>query len=368
MKMLPLMISVGKPKIYNLKSRFIRDFFLAISFLLVVGCATSSSESKDKYSVVLQGNTQGTTYLVKYISTDSTLLKKSTIDSILANYDKELSTYLSSSLISQFNNNEVFSVDLKKTAYFERVYTRGVDIMKQTDGAFNVTVKPLLDVWKIEANEIYPNPDSSLVDSIQRLVADFGFVIKGDKLYKKKSTAQLDVNAIAQGDAVDVLVITLRELGCTDFMVEIGGELYVSGKNSYGEDWKIGVDKPIEGSSSANREIQLIIELTDRAVATSGSYRKFVERNGVKYSHTIDPRTGYPVTHQLLSVTVLADDCLTADAYATAFMVMGKDSAFKFIEEHTELNLDAYFVYMNDNNRLEELKTPKFAGLIRTDR
>ncbi len=162
------------------------------------------------------------------------------------------------------------------------------------------------------------------------------------KVTKDSPGIKFDSNAIAQGQSVDVVADFLKQRGIVNYMVEIGGEVKAEGKNAKSKLWRIGVDKPIDDPDATNRELKAVIALENKALATSGNYRKFYIRDGVKYSHTIDPKTGYPVNHSLLSVTVVASDCTSADGYATAFMVMGFDKTVKFLASHPELT--AYLI------------------------
>ena len=159
----------------------------------------------------------------------------------------------------------------------------------------------------------------------------------------------LDMNAIAQGYAVDVLCEFLESKGIINYLVEIGGEIKTRGHNPRGTEWKVGIDRPIEGLQIPGVDLQAIVEISDRSLATSGNYRKFYEKDGVKYSHTIDPKTGYPVQHGLLSATVLAGDCMRADAYATGFMVMGYEKSREFLLNQS--GLDAYLIYNDEEGK-----------------
>jgi thiamine biosynthesis lipoprotein len=170
--------------------------------------------------------------------------------------------------------------------------------------------------------------------------------IEGEKFVKEQEGIMLDMNAIAQGYAVDVLAEFLERENIENYLVEIGGEVRTRGQNRFGLDWRIGIDKPIDGLQVPGVAMQAIVQMSGRSLATSGNYRRFYEKDGIKYSHTIDPVTGYPVQHGLLSATVVAGDCMHADAYATAFMVMGYEKARSFLEEHP--SLDAYFIYNDE--------------------
>ena len=210
--------------------------------------------------------------------------------------------------------------------YFLTCFECAKEIYESTNGAFDITVAPIVNAWGFgftEAVEV----DSSLIDSLlQYLGMDSVGIVEG-KIWKEKDGIMLDMNAIAQGYAVDVLCEFLESKGIINYLVEIGGEIKTRGHNPRGTEWKVGIDRPIEGLQIPGVDLQAIVEISDRSLATSGNYRKFYEKDGVKYSHTIDPKTGYPVQHCLLSATVLAGDCMRADAYATGFMVMGYEKS-----------------------------------------
>ena len=246
-----------------------------------------------------------------------------------------------------------------------------------SNGAFDPTVYPLVDGWGF-MKDVEIVPDSATVDSLRNLVGfqdgnHFKFLYQLDslgnsipacKIVKNNKNAKLDFNAIAQGLAVDIIAEKLESKGAKNYFVEIGGEIRVCGLNTEGSLWRIAIDKPIENSSAEDREYQEIIMLKDKSVATSGSYRKFYEKEGIKYSHTIDPKTGYPVQHTLLSATVVADNCGTADAMATAFMVMGAEKSIQFLNEHPELGLEVYLIFNNSKGRLETYYTKNFRDLL----
>ena len=175
------------------------------------------------------------------------------------------------------------------------------------------------------------------------------------RVAKDDPRIMLDFSAIAKGYGSDRVARVLDSCGIKNYMVEIGGEVVVKGHNRHGNPWGIGINKPIDDSLSTNQELQTVLRLQDCAIATSGNYRNFYYKDGVKYAHTIDPRTGYPVQHSLLSATVIADNCMRADALATAFMVMGVDSAMAYCERHSEI--DGYFIVAADSGRYEVLRT-----------
>ncbi|MCH7859882.1 MAG: FAD:protein FMN transferase [Candidatus Marinimicrobia bacterium] len=217
---------------------------------------------------------------------------------------------------------------------------------ERTDGAFDPTVAPLVNAWGFGFTEGASDVDSAMIDSILNYVNYKLVRLENHKIAKDKPGVMLDFNAIAQGYTVDVLADFLESKGIDNYLIELGGELKARGKNQDEKWWKIGIDKPVENINE--REIEAVIELKNKALATSGSYRKFYVKDGIKYSHTIDPKTGYPVNHSLLSATVLANDCMTADAYATAFMVIGIEKANAFLKENKDLDLDVYFIYSTE--------------------
>ncbi|MFC2112733.1 FAD:protein FMN transferase [Bacteroidota bacterium] len=291
--------------------------------------------------IKLSGYTQGTTYNITYQSPDSTNYQEN-IETILAGFDLSLSTYMDSSLISRFNQGEM---GLNPDTYFETCFNCAEEVNKATGGAFDITIAPVVNAWGFgftEAAEV----DSFMISSLLEYVGMEKVGIEEGIIVKHKDGVMLDMNAIAQGYSVDVLAGFLEGEGLKNYLVEIGGEVKTRGRNPRGTGWKVGIDRPIEGLQIPGVDLQAIIEITDLSLATSGNYRKFYEKNGMKYSHTIDPKTGYPVHHGLLSATVLADDCMRADAYATSFMVMGFEKSREFLINQDEL--DVYLIYNNE--------------------
>jgi thiamine biosynthesis lipoprotein len=344
---------------------------LSIVSLLAL-LALSCNRPDEATTYVMVGDTQGTTYRIKYWG-DSLANYQSGIDSLLLEIDTSLSTYLPGSIISQVNAQKSTVVD----AFFSAVFTRSVEINKITGGAFDPSVMPLVSAWGFGPAEV-PQIDTTLIDSLRSLVglSRFGIYfslwknaqnIKLDTSYliKTINEIQLDFNGIAQGYSVDVLAAYLEHKTVTNYLIEVGGEIKAKGANPSGERWLIGIDKPED--HLRERPLQATVALMDNAIATSGSYRKFYELNGTKYSHTIDPFTGYPVTHSLLSATVMTQECMSADAYATAFMVMGLNSSRRFLEQHEELALEAYFIYADENGKHLTYTTPGLEMLLNED-
>ena len=325
--------------------------------ITIIGLFIISCNQKPKSSyITFRGFTQGTTYKITYESYDSTDYQNE-IDYLLAEFDTSLSTYNKFSVISKINNNESEVTDF----YLRTVFKKSEEVCKNTNGAFDITVAPLVNAWGFG----FKNKEeitNALIDSLLGFVGFQNICIKDSVIIKQDPRVMIDVNAIAQGYSVDIVADFLEEKGIINYLVEIGGEVKTKGVNKKSEEWKIGIDKPIDNNNIPGENLQAIVKLSDKSLATSGNYRKFYERNGVKYSHTINPKTGYPVTHSLLSATVIANDCMTADAYATAFMVMGLEDAFNLVEKLP--NIEAYFIYSNEDGTFQERATLKMQGLI----
>jgi len=222
------------------------------------------------------------------------------------------------------------------------VFRESARVYQVSGGAFDITLAPLINAWGFGPGE-QEDLDSAMVDSLLQFVGMDKISLRGDEVHKTDPHVQLNVNAIAQGYAVDVISAYLQELGCRNYMVEIGGEIRTRGVNAKGNFWRIGVDRPEFGNMIPGEQLQVIITVHNRSLATSGNYRKFYEKDGVMITHSIDPATGFPKESSLLSVTILADECMTADAYATTCMVLGLEKAKVFVEDLKRV--DAYFIY-----------------------
>jgi thiamine biosynthesis lipoprotein len=314
-----------------------------IKFLLpILACIIffTGCKSNKKSLITVEGNAQGTTYHISYLSDDG-INHKTVIDSLLNKIDASMSTWLPNSIISRINNNDN-SVIVDQ--YFIDVFNKSLEVSEKTDGLFDVTVGPLVNSWGFGSTK-KATQDSNTIDSVLHFVGYKMVKLEDNKIIKAKPEIKIDFNAIAQGYSVDIIANYLESKGINNYLVELGGELKAKGKKE-NENWKVGIDKPNEKESS-ERELEAVIELNNKALATSGNYRKFYEEGGQKFSHIINPRTGYPAKQNLLSATVIADDGITADAYATAFMVMGLKKSIQFLEANKELKLEVYFIYDN---------------------
>ncbi|HEY0732834.1 MAG TPA: FAD:protein FMN transferase [Chitinophagaceae bacterium] len=301
---------------------------------------------KNDKPVQLIGEAQGTTYSITYFS-DGNISYKNDVDSILKSIDQSLSTYVPNSIISKINKNDTTVV---VDRYFTDVFNKALEISTLTDGAFDITVAPIVNAWGFGFTK-KAEVDSAMIDSLIQYVGYKRIRLDNQKVIKPAPEVMLDFNAIAQGYTVDLLASFLESKRIRNYMIELGGEVKTKGKKKDNTPWKIGIDQPNETETNG-RPLQAIIQLENQALATSGNYRKFYIENGKKYAHIIDPKTGYPVNHNLLSATVIAKDCMTADAFATSFMVMGMEKAKQFLSEHKNLGLEVFFIYEENGSLL----------------
>ena len=307
-------------------------FFLPL--FLVVSC---SFDGQRKF-LYLEGFTQGTSYYIAYNSPDSVDYHEE-LKEIFREIDYSMSIYNPSSIISRVNNNEA---GVKADDYFINVFNRAQEISEKTGGAFDITVGPLVNAWGFGFTE-RENITPKLIDSLLQFVGWEKVGLEGRLLVKDDPGVKLDMNAIAKGYTVDVVAEFLDSKGITDYMVEIGGEIRLKGTNKDDNMWRIGIDKPVEDPAAVSRELQEIVQLTGKSLATSGNYRKFYIQDGQKFAHTIDPESGYPVQHNLLSATVVTSTAKDADAWATAFMVMGPEKSIEMARSKPDL--EVYLIY-----------------------
>ncbi len=311
---------------------------LAIALLiLIVQFFTSQPEVAVTH---LQGKTMGSIeYNVKYLDEDNTNYQKE-VDSILMALNASLSTYIEDSEISRLNaTKQIFN----PSKMFLDVIGRSEDVWLSTYGAFDPTVGPLVNAWGFGPDGLPDAMDSTTIDSLIQYVG-FGRMMYNKQRIGMEPGMYLDFSAIAKGYAVDLIAEFLESKKIEDYMVEIGGEVKVKGGNGQGETWKIGIEDPLVEVSE--RKLLAIAELSDLAMATSGNYRNYYEKDGKIIAHTIDPRTGYSARNEVLSVSVFAKDCMTADAYATAMMVMGLEASKAVLSQNT---IDAVIVYSEGN-------------------
>lgn len=328
-------------------------FIFLAGFFLTSAC---HPENKTGVYVKIAGFAQGTTYHITYELRDTTNLQPQ-VDSILHAFDLSLSSYDSTSVISRINRNE----DVITDAFFVNVFNKSYDVFIASSGLFDITVMPLVNAWGFGPGA-RANVDSSLIDSLLQFVGMEKVKIVEGRVVKADPRVQLDVNAIAQGYSVDIVSGFLDKLGSENYMVEIGGEIRAKGLSPSGKSWRIGIDKPEFGNMIPGEELEAVLELKNMALATSGNYRKYYEENGVKYTHSIDPKTGYPAKQSLLSATVVAGDCITADAYATVCMVGGLERSKEILAQHPEL--EAFLIYGDDSGIYQLFVTPGMKNMI----
>lgn len=279
----------------------------------------------------------------------------------LKNFDASLSMFNPSSTLSRINQAGTEACDICQDAKVMHVLKKAAEITALTKGAFDMTVAPLVNLWGFGFQK-KDNIKAADIDSIKNFVGFEKIRFEEGMVYKSDSRVQLDASAIAKGYACDVIADLLAGYGIRDYLVEIGGELRMAGHNAHKQIWRIGIDKPFDDSLALERTLHSILQLTDKGMASSGNYRNFYIQDGRKIAHTIDPRSGYPVQHSLLSATVIAKDCLTADALATAFMVMGKEEAIRLLEKLPAI--EAYFIYADEDGLFQTWCSPSLTDKI----
>ncbi|MDN3492918.1 FAD:protein FMN transferase [Winogradskyella bathintestinalis] len=312
---------------------------------------TFFSCEKEPKNIKLSGPVFGTAYSVQYHSDNEVNYQKQ-FDSLFNVVNQSMSTYIPDSKISRLNRGDDVAVD----DHFIRVFNNAKQIYRTTEGAFDPTIGAVVNAWDFGPEGKLTNIDSTAIDSLMKSVGFNRMGLKNDKIIKSNAS-YLDFNAIAKGYGVDVIGEFLEQKNITDYLVEIGGEIRTRGINfEKNAAWKVGIDDPnFEGDMSYSK----VISLQDEAMATSGTYRKFkIDENGNRYAHIIDTKTGYPSKTNILSVSVIAKDCMTADGYATAFQSMGIDKVTRLLKSHPELKV--YFIYETENKALKTLSLNNF--------
>lgn len=328
---------------------------LLVASAVIIRNNQKNQEEQQTYQTA-KGIVFGTIYKVTY-KYDRPLTEEITAE--LKRFDYSLSTFNKKSILSKINTNQSNVLD----SLCSKVFRRSIQIAKQTDGAFDITVAPLVNAWGFGFKKQY-DLSQQKIDSLKQYIGSDKIHVIGDSvLIKDNPNIMLDCSAVAKGYACDVIGDVLLNHGVKDFMVDIGGELTLKGHGPSTKNWRIGINKPVDDSLSVNNEdLSMIIAITDVGVATSGNYRNFYYKGGKKYAHTIDPRTGYPVQHSLLSATVIAEDCLTADATATAFMVMGLDESKQYLQQHSDIK--ACLIYADKEGALKQFISPDIKSKV----
>ncbi|MFH2142916.1 MAG: FAD:protein FMN transferase [Bacteroidota bacterium] len=323
------------------------NYFLLFIVIILFSCHNNNKSSPPGETpefLSTEGYALGTSYHIKYENTNKTDLSKD-IAELLDGFENSLSTFRPNSIISLINQNNTSVIPDK---YFTECFNKAQEVSEKVNGAFDITVAPLVNIWGFGFTE-KTEVDESKIQDLLKYVGYKKIRLENNKIIKDDPSVMLDASAIAKGQSVDVVCEFFDSLGIVNYMVEIGGEVRAKGYKQNSQNWIIGIDKPIDNSDETYRELEAMVKLENMALATSGNYRRFYEIGGIRYSHTINPSTGYPVNHTLLSATVLSKDCITADAYATAFMVLGLDESLKIVNNNPDI--EAYFISAgNDNN------------------
>ena len=326
--------------------------------LVIIGiCFLTSGCKREGKIVKFGGEAQGTYYAITYVDADGRNFQDS-IDVILKKFDSSCSIYKSNSIISRFNNNDPTAIADKD---FTTVFNKAMEVSERSGGAFDITVGQLVRAWGFSIKGKLKMDDHK-VDSLKQYVGYKKVKLVNGRVIKENPNIQLDYNALAQGYSSDVLGRFLESKGIKNYLIDVGGEVLGRGRKPDGGFWSVGIERP-PNDSLQKQQLEAIVSLDNRALSTSGNYRKYFIKDGVKYSHDIDPITGYPVHHTLLAVSVLAENSMTADAFCCAFLVMGKEKALEFIKHNP--GLEAYFIYSDEKGTLKTQCSPGFRKIIK---
>jgi thiamine biosynthesis lipoprotein len=320
-------------------------FLILLCSLTLFSCAPYHEES---------GTVFHTSYHIKY---QHNKLLTDKIDKELQDFSLSLNPFNPNSIIAKVNSNREVEID----EWFEVVFNKAKEVYEVSGGSFDPSVAPLINLWGFGV-ENTADVSQQTIDSLKQFVGYDKIRIENRRVVKEDPRIQLNFSAIAKGYASDVIAALLEREGVNNYMIEIGGEIVVSGKNPHGDCWKAGISKPEDENTGMTNEIETVIRLCNKCgFATSGNYRNFYIKNGKKYAHTIDPKTGYPAQQNILSATIIAPDCMTADAYATAFMTLGVDKALQMADKIK--NIKYYIIYADDENGM--MKT-RYSDILKT--
>ena len=339
------------------KTKTLKKWHVPFLLFLIIGtylAITRKEEAKDIPFQYCEGAIFGTVYHATY-QCDSSLNGK--ILEELQAVDQSLSMFNPNSTISQINSGKSNETD----SLLRTIFHIAREVSQATDGAVDITVAPLVSAWGF-GFERGALPDSLQVDSLRQLIGWNRISLKDNKFFREDPRMIIDLSAVAKGFGSDCVAKMFRKHGINNFMIEIGGEVVTSRLSPKAKARRIGGNKPQEDSTSTSNELQTILQMNNCAMATSGNYRNFYIDNGRKIAHTIDPKTGYPVQHSILSSTVIAPTCAIADAYATAFMVLGLEKSLQVLDKHPELM--AYFIHTDKEGNYQVWKSPGIEALI----
>ncbi len=310
----------------------------------------------DQKKIQINGTAQGTTYHITYYAQDSFIVKRQ-IDSVLNKIDSSLSLYKTYSLVNQFNQS---ASGIIADQHLITVVTKALEVYRKTKGLFDITVFPLTDAWGFGPVKKQSLPDSATINTILPCINSRLVKKKKDRIIKKKPCVQLDPNGIAQGYSVDVLADFFDGRGIKSYIIELGGEIRISGRKPGNEKMSIGIEAP--GDDADFSMIKKIVYLDQGAITTSGNYRRYYESNGKKITHLLNPKTGYTLQNEMISATVYAKDAMTADAYDNALMVMGVEKALAFVDRRKDLA--AHFIYKTSDGKVADTMSKRFRLLL----
>jgi thiamine biosynthesis lipoprotein len=308
-----------------------------------MSCGQNKNDTKNYNYIFNQGEIFHTSYHIKYAYERS--LEKEILEE-MERFDASLNPFKANSIISKVNDNQ----DVELDSFFTTVFNKSMEVSRKSEGKFDITASPLINAWGFG----FKNTDSvtpEIIDSLKQFVGYEKISIgENGAIVKSDPRVQINTSAIAKGYSCDVVANVLKRHGIENYMVEIGGEIAAKGLNDKGECWHISIDKPLDDKSGTMHELQTVLSICDKCMATSGNYRNYYVKDGKKYAHTIDPQTGYPSEQDILGATVIADDCMTADAYATAFMALGLEKSETLAKSIP--GLFYYFIYKKPDETL----------------
>lgn len=330
--------------------------FKILVFIIAVLAVSGCKQPVPKY-IYNDGIIHGTPYHIVYKSPAGEDFHTE-IDTLLKDMNMIFSTYEKESTISKVNRNEEVELD----SVFTKAFSQSVNIAELSDGAFDITCGPLVNAWGFGPEE-RKKMTAEKIDSLLQITGFQKVKLENGRVIKNSPEMKLNMNAIGDGLFCDQTAQMLNIKECPDYLVEIGGEVVAKGKNEKGNTWTIGINKPVDENTFVNNEIVAKIQIENKSMATSGNYRNFYIEDGKKYAHTIDPKTGYPVEHSLLSATVLADDCTNADGFATAFMVLGIEKSIELSK--TLPGFEVYFIYSDSTGNNQVYMSEGFRSFLK---
>lgn len=336
----------------------LRCLFIAIILFYHSPILGAENDSPPIQVYQISGKAQGTTFHINYYA-EKGFIKKHEIDSIFDEIDHSLSIYQPNTIIDKFNNS-VSGIEMDK--HLRAVVLKSIDIFKKSGGIFDITVFPLVQIWGFGTEKRTSFPDSASINSVMACVGTDKIWVKGKRLIKNKPCVKINVNAIAPGYTSDLIAAFLEKKGIKTYVVEVGGEVRVKGRKPDGNFMSIGIEGPAKNSTD-DSFIQKVIQMREGAITTAGNYRQYREEGAQKVSHLLDARTGYPIKNELISVTVIANDAMTADGFDNVLMGLGLEKAFQFLKKQKKM--EAYFIYHKENGTVADTATTGFYKLLK---